>query len=321
MSLLLNIAKYALIVFQVFITFPIVFRFFEPTKNLASTIFGYIVAPIRTSFIGVVHFIPDLIAIIVIIIIMRYVLRTLKFFTMQISKGKLVIPGFYADWADPTYNILRVLLYAFTFAIIYPHLPNSESNVFKGVSVFVGVLFSLGSSSFIGNLIAGIVMTYMRPFKIGDRIMVNGVTGFVVEKSLMVIRLRTDKNEYVSFPNQIILNTSITNYNTSADEENGLIVPVEITMGYATDWVTVHRILMEAAKKTEFVLENPPPFVLQKALDDFYCRYEINIYTRNAEKLPALKASLFQNIQNGFSENGISMYAPHYRVLETVDKI
>ncbi|MDR0731455.1 MAG: mechanosensitive ion channel family protein [Treponema sp.] len=310
----IKIIKYIFTVFQLVFTIPLIFILFPRTRDLASTLFGYILTPFKNILFGAIAYIPNLITITVIIFVTRYVLRGFKFFAVQIEKGKLVIPGFYADWANPTFNILRVLLYAFTVAIIYPYLPGSDSRIFQGVSVLVGVIFSLGSSSAIGNLVAGLVVTYMRPFKIGDRIKINDVTGFVVEKTLMVIRLKTHKNEYVTFPNLMILNSSIVNYHTSSDEdEEGLILHTSVTFGYSTPWQTVHEILINAALATSHVLKNPRPFVLQTALDDFYANYQINCYSKDVDLVPRIYSELYQNIQNGFHAAGLDMTVPHIR--------
>jgi small-conductance mechanosensitive channel len=285
------------------------------TKDLASTLFGYILTPLKNIFFGTIGYIPNLITIIVILFVTRYVIRGLKFFSVQIQKGKLVIPGFYVDWAEPTFNILRVLIYAFTVAIIYPYLPGSDSRIFQGVSVFVGIIFSLGSSSAIGNLVAGLVITYMRPFKIGDRIQIQTNIGFVVEKTLMVVRIKTHKNEYITFPNMMILSSSIINFNTSSDEdEEGLVLHADITFGYSTPWQTVHKVLIGAALATTHVQKTPKPFVLQTALDDFYACYQINLYTKKVDKVPAIYSELYENIQNGFREEGLDMTAAHFRI-------
>jgi small-conductance mechanosensitive channel len=312
---LLKILKYLIMAFQLFLTIPLVFSLFPQTKDLASTIFGYVLNPLKSIALGVIRYIPNLITIAIIVLVTRYVIRGLKFFSTQISRGKLVIHGFYADWAEPTFIILRVLLWAFTVAIVYPYLPGSDSRVFQGVSVFVGIIFSLGSSSAIGNLVAGLVITYMRPFKIGDRIQIKDITGFVVEKTLMVIRIKTHKNEYVTFPNLIVLSSSIINYNTSSDEdEEGLLLYANITFGYSTPWQTVHKILIDAALKTSHVQKSPKPFVLQTAMDDFYASYQINLYTKEVDKVPAIYSRLYENIQTGFHEAGIDMTASHYRI-------
>ncbi|MDR1302477.1 MAG: mechanosensitive ion channel family protein [Treponema sp.] len=312
---LLRIVHGVVVIFQLYLTLPLIFSFFEPTKHLASTLFGYILNPLQSTVLNIINYIPSLITIFVIIIIARYALRGIKFFTLQIERGKLVIPGFYSDWAEPTFNILRVLLYTFTIIVIYPNLPNSDSAVFQGVSVFMGIMFSLGSSSIIGNLVAGIVITYMRPFTIGDRIKLNDIIGFVVEKTATVTRIRTNKNEFVTIPNMTVLTSSITNYHFSAAEkEEGLILHADVTMGYAVPWTTVHQILLDAAAKTTHVLETPKPYVLQTALDDYYARYEINVYTKTVDKIPRIYSELYQNLQDGFKAAHIDLTAPSYTI-------
>ena len=308
---LIRIAKYLITIFQLFITVPIIFSLYPATEELATTIFDHILTPLKSVLMSSVKFIPNLVTIIVFLLITKYLLRGLKFLARQIENGKLVIPGFYADWARPTFNLLRFLLYAFTVAIIYPYLPGSESRVFQGVSVFVGIIISLGSSTAIGNLVAGLVITYMRSFKIGDRIKIKDITGFVVEKSPFVIRLRNIKNEFITFPNLTVLNSEITNYNTSG-EEDGLILHAEITMGYDVPWRDVYDILVAAAVRTPHVEENPKPFVFQTRLNDFYAHYEINVHTKEIEKVLLVYSLLYQNIQDEFRKAGISMYAPHY---------
>jgi small-conductance mechanosensitive channel len=308
---LLKVAKYLITAFQLFITIPIVFSLYPATENIASSIFRHILGPLKKILMDTVNYLPNIITIVIILLIIKYVLRGLKFFAKQISNKKLVIPGFYADWAWPTFNILRVLLYAFTVAIVYPYLPGSESRVFQGVTVFVGIVFSLGSSSAISNLVAGLVITYMRPFKIGDRIKIKDVTGFVVEKSPFVVRLRNIKNEFITFPNLTVLNSEVINYNTSGEEE-GLILHAKVTMGYNVPWRDVYDVLIKAASKTPHLEETPKPFVLQTSLDDFYANYEINVYTKEIERVLLIYSLLYQNIQDEFKNAGISMYAPHY---------
>jgi len=315
---ILRILKYVITILLLYLTLPIIFSFFSATKDLASTLFGYILNPLKDIAKGAVNYIPNLFKIVIIVFLTRYVQRGAKFLAIQIDRGRLVIPGFYTDWAMPTLKILQVLLWAFMVAIIYPYLPGSDSMAFQGVSVFVGIIFSLGSSTAIGNLVAGLVITYMRPFKIGDRVQIKDITGFVVEKNMMVVRLKTHKNEYVTFPNMMILNSNIINYNTSSDEdEEGLIIFAEITFGYATPWQIVHDILINAALATDYVEKKPKPFVLQTMLDDFYARYQINCYTKEVSKVPAIHAMLYENIQNGFRDAGIDMTAAHFRVITT----
>ena len=312
---LLRILKYIVTIIWLFISIPVIFSFFPQTQGLAHALYELIFNPLRNIGLAIVRYIPNLFTIIIILVITRYVLRGLKFFSDRITHNKLKIQGFHHEWAHPTFNIIRFLIYAFTIAMIFPYLPGSDSRVFQGVSVLIGIIFSVGSSTAIGNLVAGLVITYMRPFKVGDCIQIKENIGFVVEKNLMVVRIKTHKNEYITFPNLQVLQTSVINYNTSSDEdEEGLILNAEITFNYATSWRTVHEILIEAALKTSSVLHRPKPFVLQKALDDFYARYQINCYTKQIDKIPKIYTELFENIQDCFAAHGLDMTAPQYRI-------
>ncbi|MDO8951836.1 MAG: mechanosensitive ion channel family protein, partial [Draconibacterium sp.] len=209
-------------------------------------------------------------------------------------------------------SIVKFLLYAFMFVLIFPFLPGSDSNIFKGVSVFIGVLFSLGSTSAIANVVAGLVITYMRPFKIGDRIKIGDVTGDVIEKSLLVTRLKTPKNEEITIPNSAVLSGNTTNYSTMARNE-GLIVHTTVTIGYDVPWKNMYQALLNAADRTDMILKEPKPFVLQTSLDDFYVAYQINGYTRDANLQARIYSSLHQHIQDCCSEMGIEILSPHYR--------
>jgi small-conductance mechanosensitive channel len=313
---LIRAAKWVVTAFLLLLTIPLIFGLFPLTRHLSSKLFGFILSPVKLIALSFIGYIPNLFTIAIIIIVIRYVSRSLKFLSVQIEKQKLVLHGFFPEWAAPTYNILRTLLYAFTVAMIYPYLPGSGSDIFKGVSVFFGLLVSFGSSSVIGNLIAGFVITYMRPFKIGDMIKLNGVEGFVVEKSAMVIRLRTTKNEYITFPNNMALNANVLNYNTSAEREAGLIVYTEITFNYSLPWTKVHELLISAALNTEYILPNPRPYILQTALNDFYANYQLNAFTKTVDKLPLIYSRLHENIQKAFADENIDLTAPHYSVIK-----
>jgi small-conductance mechanosensitive channel len=198
--------------------------------------------------------------------------------------------------------------------LIFPYLPGSGSPAFQGVSVFIGVLFSLGSSSAIANMVAGMVITYMRPFKIGDRVKIGDITGDVVEKTMLVTRIKTPKNEDITVPNSTVLLSSTTNYSTHTRQNNaGLIVHTTVTIGYDIPWKEVHKALIYAARNNELVDKEPEPFVLQTSLDDFYVSYQVNCYTREANKLALVYSLLHQSIQDSFNEAGIEILSPHYR--------
>lgn len=268
--------------------------------------------PVEFIFRAVVDYIPNLFVILVIWFAMKYVLRGLKYIMGEIAAGKLKINGFYSDWADATYNIIRFLLYAFSFVMMFPYLPGSDSEIFKGVSVFVGIIFSLGSSSAIGNIVAGMVITYMRPFKVGDHVKIGEMTGDILEKTPFVTRMKTHKREVITIPNSTILAASVVNYSTSAAEQ-GIIFHVTITIGYDVPWRKVHQMMIEAALRSKYILKEPTPFVLQTSLDDFYVSYQLCAYSKNPEKQAGIYSQLNQNIQDVFFENNVEIMSPHYR--------
>ena len=250
-------------------------------------------------------------AIIVIWYAVKYLVRMVLYLAREIEAGRLKFNGFYPDWAMPTFHIVRFLLYAFMIAMIYPYLPGSKSGVFQGISVFVGLIVSLGSSTVIGNIIAGLVITYMRPFKMGDRIKLNDTTGDIIEKTPLVTRIRTPKNEVVTVPNSFIMSSHTVNYSTSA-REYGLIIHSEVSIGYDVPWRQVNQILIDAALNTPGVVDDPRPFVLETSLSDWYPVYQINAYIKEAHKMSQIYSDLHQTIQDKFNEAGIEIMSPHY---------
>ena len=309
-----NLLRYVLVFLQLLITVPLLFVIFPQTKGLADTIFSYIWNPVKDILVGIVDYIPNLFTIFIIWYAIKYLVRFVHYLSREIEAGRLKFGGFYPDWAMPTFHIIRLLLYAFMIAMIYPYLPGSRSGVFQGISVFVGLIVSLGSSTVIGNIIAGLVITYMRPFKLGDRIQLNDTTGNVIEKTPLVTRIRTPKNEVVTIPNSFIMSSHTVNYSSSA-REYGLIIHSEVTIGYDAPWRQVHQLLIEAALNTPGVIDDPRPFVLETSLSDWYPVYQINAYIREADKLAQIYSDLHQNIQDRFNEAGVEIMSPHYMAM------
>ncbi len=307
-----NVLKWLLIILAIYLALPILFGIFPWTKNFADTLFGYILNPIKKIAISFWNFLPNLITIIVIVFVFRYVFKGIKYLKNEINSGVLKIPGFFPDWANPTYQIIRVLIFAFMIVVIYPYLPGSGSPVFKGVSVFLGFLFTFGSAGSLSNIISGLLLTYMRLFKIGDRVKIGDITGDVIEKSLLVTRIRTIKNEIVSIPNSTIMSSHTINYSSDCPGL-GLILYATATIGYDVPWRDMHQAMIDAALKTEYVLHDPKPFVLQTGLEDFYVSYQVNAYIREANKQADIYSELYQNIQDVCNERGIEIMSPHYK--------
>ena len=294
------------------IALPILFGIFPWTRDFAETLFGYILTPIKKIAFSLWNYLPNLITIIVIVIAFKYVMRGLKFLKSEVESGNLRLAGFYPDWANPTYQILRIMVLAFMVVVIFPYLPGSDSPIFKGVSVFLGFLFTFGSAGSLSNMIAGLVLTYMRLFRIGDRVKIGDVSGDVIEKSLLVTRLKTPMNEIISIPNSTVMSSHTINYSLESLNQ-GLILSAAVTIGYDVPWKDVHKALLAAADRTPQFLKDPKPFVLQTGLEDFYVGYEVYGYTRAANSQATVHSQLFSNILDTFNEDGIEIMSPHYR--------
>jgi small-conductance mechanosensitive channel len=307
----MRILRLVLILIVLYISLPVLFSIFPWTRPIADRLFGYIIGPLRSFVLGIIHYLPNLLSIIIIYIVTRYIIKGVRFFAKEIERGALKIKNFYPDWAIPTYNIVKGFLYIFMFIVIYPYLPGSQSKVFQGVSVFLGVLFSLGSTSAIANIVAGVVLTYMRPFKIGDRVKIGDTIGDVIEKTMLVTRIKTIKNEETTVPNSAVLSGHTLNYSAFASTD-GLLLYTSVTIGYDAPWPQVHELLISAAKATPGVLQDPAPFVLQTSLDDFYVSYQINAYTRLPNQMVQIYSALHEQIQNKFFEAGVEIMSSHY---------
>ncbi|SFU29914.1 Mechanosensitive ion channel [Pustulibacterium marinum] len=314
-----KVVKWLFIIMVMYLTLPILFGIFPWTQNFAETIFNYTLNPVKGIFMGFWNYLPNLITITVTVIVFRYLNKGVKYFKNEIATGKLEIPGFYPDWANPTYQIVRILLYAFMFVMIFPYIPGSDSDIFKGVSVFLGFLFTFGSAGSVSNIIAGIVLTYMRLFKIGDRVKIGDISGDIIEKNMLVTRIRTTKNEIISIPNSTVMNSHTINYSSDAPEK-GLIIHTTVTIGYDIPWKLMYETLIEAALRTDLILKEPKPFVLQTSLEDFYVAYQINAYVREANKQAKIYSDLHQHIQDVCNENGIEILSPHYRAARDGNK-
>ena len=317
---LARVVRVLIIVVLLFYYLPLVFSFFPWTRGFAGTLLSYVLTPLGQAGRGFVAYLPDLFAIAVIVVVVRYLLKFIHLFFVGIERGAITLPGFYRDWGEPTYKIVRFLVIVFAAVMVYPYLPGSDTAAFKGISIFLGILVSFGSSSAIANVVAGIVMTYMRPFQIGDRVKIADTEGDVVSRTLLITRVRTIKNVNVTIPNATVLASHIINYNSSA-KQRGLILHTSVSIGYDAPWRRVHELLIAAAEATDGVLQNPKPFVFQTALHDFYVNYELNAYTEKPNEMARIYSDLHENIQDKFNEAGVEIMSPHYTALREGNRI
>lgn len=293
---------------------------FPYTKGIAAYTLSIFLDPVISISLGFVNFLPNLAFLIIIYLVTRYLLKLIRMFFSGIHEGGIKIQSFDDEWAMPTYKITRLVVIIFAFVVAYPYIPGSETNAFKGISVFLGVLLSLGSSSFISNIIAGYSMTYRGAFKIGDLIKVDDHIGFVEEQRILVTRLRSRKNEDISIPNSVMLSSNIINYSKRA-RDLGLILHTTVGIGYETPWRLVDSMLKMAADRTEGLLKEPPPFVLKQSLGDFAVNYEINAFCQDASKMMTYYTNLHENILDVFNENNVQIMTPAYEGDPEIPKV
>lgn len=308
-----RILKYLILFLIMSAILPLLFWLNPESKKLIIYLLQQMVIPIKSVGMAIVNYIPNLITIIVVVFIIRLLVRVVNYLTNEIYNKRLVINKFYPEWAKPTGTTIKIFLYVLTLVVVAPYLPGSGSSAFKGISVMAGILISMGTSSSVGNAISGLILTYMRSFKIGDKVIINETEGFVVEKSLLVTRVKTAKNERVTIPNSSILSNPIINHSYSADNYN-LAIYTTVTIGYDVDWRVVHKLLIDSAKRVGTVLDSPAPYVLQVSLNDFYVEYQLNAYVNDASGIPKVKSEIHQNIQDAFKEKEIEILSPHYRM-------
>jgi small-conductance mechanosensitive channel len=309
--LLSKVVRIALLIVILILYLPLLFNFLPWTEGLVEQFYGYLAKPLKDVLRGLLAFLPNVFYIFVIIVIARYVVRALAYITNEIDEGKYVLKGFHKDWARPTFNIVKIILYAFTLVFVFPYLPGSDSPAFKGVSIFLGVLFSLGSTSAIANIVAGIVITYMRPFVVGDRVKIGDSVGDIMEKNLLVTRMKTIRNEDITIPNATIINNHLWNYSKYANSI-GIILHPTVTIGYDVPSEQVTKLLLQAAQNTKNLTREFKPFVLQKSLSDFYVEYELNVYTKQPKKMAHFYSELNKTILDEFNAAGVEILSPHY---------
>jgi small-conductance mechanosensitive channel len=307
----LRTARIMLVLLLVFFYLGLVLTLFPWTRAYAIPLVVLVVGPLRGMGIAVLDYLPKLVFLLILFVVTRYALKLLRVFFLGVQRGKITFIGFYPDWALPIYKLARLAVVAFMVVVAYPYIPGSESPAFKGVSLFLGIVFSLGSSASISNIVSGYMVTFRRAYKVGDRVKVGNQTGDVTEIRLQATHLRTIKNEEVIVPNSLIINTEVVNYSSLA-RKGGLILHTTVTIGYDTPWRQVHAMLLKAAERTAGLLKEPRPSVLQTGLNDFYVSYELNVHTDRPLEMASIYSDLHQNIQDSFNENGVQIMSPHY---------
>ena len=297
---------------QVYLT--VTLGFYSSTRGISLTATRWVFSQLGSLAKAGLDYLPNLVLIAVIVIVTTHLIRFIRLVFSHIGKGDLKIPGFYPDWAEPTDKLIRASVIVLALIVAFPYLPGAKSPAFRGISIFVGVLLSLGSSSAVANTIAGVILTYMRSFLAGDWVQIGDNMGEVVERTLLVTRILTPKAEVITIPNSTVMSGAVKNYSTEANK-SGVIFYTSVSISFDVPWRTVHQLLISAASATEHVLRQPAPFVLQRALNDFYVTYELNAYTNTPREVLNIYSDLHQNIQDKFNEAGVEICSPHFTAL------
>jgi small-conductance mechanosensitive channel len=284
---------------------------FPWTRVLGERLVGLLTNPLVTIGTGFVDFVPNLLFLIVLAFVTRYGLRLIGVYFAAVGRGTVTLGTFEPEWATPSYKIVRTLVIGLALVMAYPYLPGAGTEALQGLSVFAGLLFSLGAAGAVGGVIAGYLNTFGRVFRVGDVIKVGETLGEVTQVGLLTTRVRTPTNEQVTIPNASLLTTSVVNYSALA-ASHGLILHTEVGIGYEVPWRQVHAMLEEAARRTQGVLGTPAPFVLQRRLGDFSVVYRLSVYVGKAQGMLRTYSEMHQHILDVFNEHDVQIMTPAY---------
>jgi small-conductance mechanosensitive channel len=256
---------------------------------------------------------PGLIVAVVIFALARMIVRFLAPLFDHLESGQGQIGALNADTARPTRRLITIGIWIFAFVMAYPYLPGSNSDAFRGISVLIGLMISLGGSSLFGQAASGLIIMYSRTLRVGEYVRVSDFEGTVTDLGTFTTKLRTGLGEELIVPNALVLASVTKNY-SRAVQGPGYIVDTTVTIGYDTPWRQVEAMLVEAARRTIGVLEQPAPRVFQTALSDFYPEYRLVCQAIPSEPRPRAEvlAALHANIQDVFNEYGVQIMSPHY---------
>lgn len=258
--------------------------------------------------------IPGLVAIVIIFIVFRRLAGLSDRFFRAIEDGSVVLGGFHRELALPTKRLVRFLLWIVAINVAYPDIPGAQSKAVQGLSLLFGVMLSLGSTGFVGNVISGLVITYSRSFHVGDRVRVGDHVGDIVHLGVLATKIRSIRNEEITVPNGQVTASAVINY-TRLAADPGLVLHTEVTIGYDVEWRKVHELLIAAAGLVDGVDKEPPPRVFQRSLNDAHVSYELTCVTGDSHAQMRLYSDLHARIQDAFAAAGVEILSPAYHAV------
>jgi len=317
---LCNVLLWTILLFLLYYYLSFVLLSFAETRPFAQILLTYVSEPMIDVIWGFISYLPNLVTLLIIFLVTRYVIKGLRLLVENIEAGTFELPNFEPHWIAPTFNIARVVIIAIAFVFAYPYIPGSDSRAFQGLTILAGLMVSLGSNTVISNMMAGLFLIYRRSTNIGDRIKVGDQIGDVIEVKLMETMIKSIKNEMISIPNAQLLNSEVVNYSRKIDGR-GLLVHSTVGIGYEEPQEKVEAMLIEAANRTNGLKKSPDPFVLWTALADYAINYQINAFTTRGSSLPKIMSDLHRNIVAVFNENNVQIMTPSYMADPDVPKV
>ena len=299
----------ALVVAYTWLSFSL--RQFPLTAPWGEGLRGFLFDTLGMIGLGIVRGIPEMLIVALILLVTRFVVRLLSTLFDAVERGQVKMRGVHPDTADATRRIVTAIAWVFGIAMAYPFIPGSDSDAFKGLSVLIGIMISLGSSGVINQAMSGMVVVFSRALKAGEYVSVGEYEGTVSEVGALSTKIRTKRNEEINIPNAMLVSSTTKNYSRLA-ADHGLILFATVGIGYNAPWRVVHRVLTEAALRTPGLKREPAPFVRQSALSTFCVEYTINAYMERCEQRLEVLSNLHANIQDAFNDAGIQIMTPAF---------
>lgn len=291
-------------------TRPLVFGVYAGIARFASSLFGSFWANL-----------PALLFILILAVVVWQFIRLIRYFFDKVEERAIRIEGFRPAWSTVTGRLVSIAVVLLAVLIAYPYVPGSQSPAFKGVSLFLGVLLSLGSTGLVANIISGVMLTYMGAFEAGDLVKIGEIEAYVKSTSLLTTRLVTRQNELITVPNSSILDKHVVNYANDRSGDESILITTAVGMGYDVAWRQVEAMLLEAAQRTESVLSEPAPFVVLPLFDVYTANYELNAYLKPGVRRYIGITELNHNVMDVFNEHGVSIMTPMYRADPPIPKV
>jgi small-conductance mechanosensitive channel len=295
-------------VFLAYAWLTFVLRRFPYTRPWGESLREFLLGRLTSMLLALVESTPNLFSVLLIVLFTRIVARIINVTFEAIEQRRVELPGVYAETAQPTRRIVTAFVWLFALALAYPYLPGSNTDAFKGVSVFAGLMLSLGSSGIINQVMSGLTLTYSRALRPGDFVRIGDVEGTVLQLGLLSTKLKTNRAEEITIPNAVVVATITTNYS----RHEGVVLPTSLTIGYDTPWRQVEALLLRAAERTPGLRRDPPPRVMQTALHDHSVEYTLLVAPEQPHRRTAAQNDLHANIQDAFNEFGVQIMSPRY---------